>query len=330
MKIIQPSVELIDTSRVSPYEHIERVGRICYKSEDRITDDSASKFIATLYNAKHFAMLEHYHVMFKLDPDGLAAFRAMEKELDAHHHVSTQYIHISEVIHAEVCVAAYVSGSFRAFIELLEDNPTEFADALRDKLHLWFPTLFGPGSGQSNSVSIKLITREDFISQVDSYLNAESESGKQMLSAHLPWTVIFTCDRGVSHELVRHRPCAFAQESTRYCNYSHAKFGKDISFIRPCFFEESSVEYEIWKNNCKSSEADYFALLEEGRTPQEARDVLNTSLATTIAVTAVESELQHIINLRYHGTTGTPHPQMFEVMSMLYPKLVEATKGRIK
>jgi thymidylate synthase (FAD) len=163
------------------------------------------------------------------------------------------------------------------------------------------------------------------------FVKINCRNSSYILQKHIPHTVIFTCDRGVSHEFVRHRPASFAQESTRYCNYIKDKFGNEITVIEPCFFtdQERKTAYDAWLRSCEVAEKEYFNILEAGGTPQEARDVLPTSTKTEIAITATEKEWRHIINLRYHGVTGAPHPQMVEVMTIAYPFLVEASEGRV-
>jgi len=133
---------------------------------------------------------------------------------------------------------------------------------------------------------------------------------------HACMTIKFIVDRGVSHEIVRHRIASFAQESTRYCNYSKAKFGSEITVIRPYFYNDPDrqEEYETWKTAMENAEKAYFRLLELGSKPEEARAVLPNSLKTELVVTTNMREWRHILNLRAAGTTGKPHPQMIEVM----------------
>lgn len=128
-------------------------------------------------------------------------------------------------------------------------------------------------------------------------------------------TVRFVCDRGVSHELVRHRLASFSQESTRYCNYSKDKFDNQITVIEPLFFGKDSDLYNIWYNSCLEAERGYFSLLENGAKAQQARAVLPNSLKTEIVVTANPREWLHIFKLR---TSREAHPQMQEVMIPLY------------
>ena len=130
---------------------------------------------------------------------------------------------------------------------------------------------------------------------------------------HASMTVKFIVDRGVSHELVRHRLASFAQESTRYCNYSKNKFDGEVTFIRPFFFERGSTEYSCWEDMCKHAENVYLAMLQMNRTPQEARSVLPNSLKTEVIMTANMREWRHFFRLRAAGETGAPHPQMAEV-----------------
>ena len=139
------------------------------------------------------------------------------------------------------------------------------------------------------------------------------ERQHEAMLEHATLTVKFTVDRGVSHEIVRHRMASFAQESTRYCNYSKGKFGGEITVIQPCFLRTGSKEWVAWFDSCKRAEEAYFAMLNAGCTPQEARDVLPTSLKTTLWMTANIREWRHFFKLRAAGTTGSPHPQMREV-----------------
>ena len=137
--------------------------------------------------------------------------------------------------------------------------------------------------------------------------------GHEAMLEHASMTVKFIVDRGVSHELVRHRLASFAQESTRYCNYSGDKFGNELTFIKPFFFDEDTQEYQLWKNTCQAAEHAYMAMLLLNRTPQEARSVLPNSLKTEVIMTANMREWRHFFKLRAAGTTGAPHPQMAEV-----------------
>lgn len=138
-------------------------------------------------------------------------------------------------------------------------------------------------------------------------------NGHEAMLEHASVTVKFVVDRGVSHELVRHRVASFAQESTRYCNYSKDDFGSEVTFILPYFLDYGSQGFKIWKEQMKSAEKAYFDMLEFGLSPQEARSVLPNSLKTEVVMTANLREWRHFFRLRAAGVTGTPHPQMLEV-----------------
>ena len=139
--------------------------------------------------------------------------------------------------------------------------------------------------------------------------------GHEAVIEHASLTVRFICDRGVSHEIVRHRLAAYCQESTRYCNYSKDGFGGEITVIKPMSFDCSDSPYRIWKRSCENAETSYFDLLDEGCTPQEARDVLPNSLKTELIMTAPLMEWCHFFNLLM---SPAAHPQMQEVASYAY------------
>ena len=132
--------------------------------------------------------------------------------------------------------------------------------------------------------------------------------GHESVLEHASFSVRFIVDRGVSHELVRHRIASFSQESTRYCNYGNSD--KGCTFIRPFFWNEESDLYYHWKALCEHSETTYLALLARGATPQEARSVLPNSLKTEVIMTCNLREWRHFFKLR---CSGAAHPQMREV-----------------
>ncbi len=138
--------------------------------------------------------------------------------------------------------------------------------------------------------------------------------GHESVIEHGKVSVLVICDRGVSHEIVRHRIASYSQESTRYCNYSQDKFGNELTFIRPCFWTEDSPAFGIWKASMEAAERDYFRLLELGAQPQEARSILPNSLKTEIVVTMNLREWRHFFRLR---TAPAAHPQMRQTASAL-------------
>lgn len=158
-------------------------------------------------------------------------------------------------------------------------------------------------------------TAEDFI-------RSAIKRGHESILEHSKVSLVFVCDRGVSHEIVRHRIASYSQESTRYCNYSNDQFNGEITVIEPNFLVKGSPCYRMWKKACEFSETTYFDLLNGGCSPQQARSVLPNSLKTEIVVTMNIREWRHFLNLRYFGNAGAPHPQMVEVAELAYKFLM--------
>ena len=142
--------------------------------------------------------------------------------------------------------------------------------------------------------------------------------GHEAVIEHGSLTVKFICDRGVSHELVRHRLASYCQESTRYCNYSKKQFEGDITFIEPCFLEQGTHAYDLWRDALSKCEWTYFELLDLGLMPQEARSVLPNALKTEVVMTANLREWRHFLKLR---TADAAHPQMRELTRPLLETL---------
>lgn len=183
----------------------------------------------------------------------------------------------------------------------------------------------------------------------EKFVRALVKNHHEAMLEHASFSVVFTVDRGVSHELVRHRMASFAQESSRFCNYSDGKFGSEITVIEPCFYNninsfkkreirelidngemaeireaglsDEELRYALWYESCSLAETNYIAMIQHGATPQEARDVLPTSLKTEVVVTANMRSWRHVFKLRAAGETGKPHPQMTEIMVPLLKEL---------
>lgn len=142
------------------------------------------------------------------------------------------------------------------------------------------------------------------------FVSMINKLGHSSVLEHQSVTVRVICDRGVSHEIVRHRLASYTQESTRYCNYSKGKFGNEITVIKPCFWEENDEKYKIWKETIKNIELAYNKLVSIGASPQEARSILPNSLKTELVMTMNLREWQHFFKLR---TSNAAHPQMREI-----------------
>lgn len=158
------------------------------------------------------------------------------------------------------------------------------------------------------------------------------KNGHHSVLEHSEMTVKFICDRGVTHELVRHRLASYNQESTRYCNYSKAKFGNEITVVKPVRIPKDSMEYYIWEQACEEAERRYFGLLDLGVTPETARAVLPTCLKTEIIVTANLREWYHILDLRTARDAQPDirylmHGLLFD-MAMNYPEIFEDLLSR--
>lgn len=131
--------------------------------------------------------------------------------------------------------------------------------------------------------------------------------GHEAVIEHFNITVKFTTDRGISHEIVRHRIASYAQESTRYCNYSKDKFSSEIAVIKPVDIKENTQEYDEWFTSMMRAETSYFNLIKDGCSPQVARSVLPTCTKTEIMVTMNLREWRHFIKLR---SSKAAHPDI--------------------
>ena len=250
MKLIESSVQIIEEK--DPYKMIELAGRTCYKSEDKITEDSAKEFVDRMIKLGHGAMLEHGTVYLTI------AKTAMNIG-DPIFYIKNKYSKVNEDD-----LFYYITTNMRVLVE-------------NNKL-------------------------DDLQYQVE-----PTEHHEKRIIAK------FICDRGVSHEFVRHRVFSFAQESTRYCNYSKDKFGNELTFIKPSwsYFKNTSykdVGYfdgDVFESSLKKAESYYFKLIEKGWKPQQARQVLPNATKTELVMTGFESDWEHFLSLR---TSKNAHP----------------------
>lgn len=270
MKLIESKVEVIEQQPglEGVYKQIELAGRTCYKSEDKITEDSAKEFVDRMIKSKHGAMLEHGTVYLSVPKE--------ETEIIGFHGWC-QYSKVrSDLVMEEPC-NWLITTNMRVLVE---------HDRLRDLKYICEPT---------------------------------GRHEKRI-------TVRFTCDRGVSHEIVRHRVMSFAQESTRYCNYSKDKFGNELTFIIPCKGNVLTGPLEAnstFVTAMMQAEHNYLDMLDEGFTPQVARQVLPNALKTEVVVTGFESDWEHFFELR---TAGAAHPDMRKLALELQEKLNSVNK----
>ena len=158
--------------------------------------------------------------------------------------------------------------------------------------------------------SEELITEDS----AETFVRNILKRGHESVIEHEKISVKMVCDRGVTHEIVRHRVASYSQESTRYCNYQKDKFGNELTFIKPVFWSEDSEEYAVWKHMMQQCEEQYMHLIRLGASPQEARSILPNSLKTENVVTMNLREWRHFFRLR---TAGAAHPQMREIACMV-------------
>lgn len=287
MRLIKPSFEIWEqpAGLEGIYKQIEHVGRVCYKSEDKITEDSAKPFVDRMIKSGHGAMLEHGTVYL---------FCPTEEYVDSNGDV--QYYNPLE---------KYQDNNYSA----LEDS----------------------NEGMYVTTNLRVLVENRWLNDLK-YLCEPTEYHERRITVH------FVCDRGVSHEFVRHRVFSFAQESTRYCNYSKDKFGNEITFIKPCFLDNSKLALygpyhtvirdkspeSIFIASLNNAEKDYIDLIDLGWKPQEARAVLPNALKTELVMTGFVSDWQHFFRLRSRiAETGKPHPQAQELADLLMDEFVK-------
>ena len=315
MKIVVPSVEVMRTGLekefVTPEQFIEKVGRTCYKSEDKITEDSAAKFVGNLIKRGHEAMIEHYSIIFQTTAEWYEEILSDWDMLMHYANVPAEerlrpFLRFTDQQAEDGEIRCIISGNMRAWRDYVKACVEgfgfipEYLWGLVRNYRLFFPEY------QSYTPGI-------FINHILIPIYACDLVGDVERETHMDITVKFTCDRGVSHEIVRHRTASFAQESTRYCNYGQDKFGSEITVIRPSWCNEGDTLYDIWKGGCEENEETYFAMLNNGATPQEARSTLPNSLKTEVIMTGNLSCWYHFFKLR---CAPDAHPDMQEVAKM--------------
>ena len=154
----------------------------------------------------------------------------------------------------------------------------------------------------------------------EKFIRGIIKRGHESVIEHAAISFKIICDRGVTHELVRHRIASYSQESSRFCDYSAGKFGGELTFIKPCFWSDDDENFLLWKATMAQLEKTYLAMRAAGARPEEARSILPNSLKTEIFVTMNLRELRHFLKLR---TAKAAHPQMREVALKIYQILVE-------
>ena len=283
MRLCKPSFEIWEQSvgLEGVYKQIEKVGRVCYKSEDKITEDSAKPFVDRMIKSGHGAMLEH----------------------------GTVYLYIRRKGNESLEVDRYLLNPYSKVVFSQSPNSRD--------MEIYITT------------NLRVLVENGWLDDLQ-YICEPTEYHERRVTVH------FVCDRGVSHEFVRHRVMSFAQESTRYCNYSKDKFSNELTFIQPCWLDDERLKLygpyhtvirdkspeSIFIANLNNAERDYLDLIGLGWKPQEARAVLPNSLKTELVVTGFTSDWNHFFDLRARGTTGAPHPQAKELAEPLMKEFI--------
>lgn len=288
MKLIEPNVEML-SYYMNPLIKVEKIGRICYKSDSEYTEETAIKFINSLITRQHFSVLEHANFVFLVDNLSGYPFKFVDTTI---------------VVEGDNKVRCLMSTNLRAIIE---HRYTRLMVAVLER----YPMLHDIFIGLCPELEHKDI-REAYKSQVRLIDISDIEDiDFNEIKNHFYTTFLFTTDRGVTHEMVRHRIASFTQESTRYCNYSNDKFGNELTFIKPATFDDwTESQKEDYLSLLSYSEKQYMSLTGSGLPAQFARGVLPTDVKTTIAMTANHKEWEHFFNLRSRAKTGAPHPNM--------------------
>jgi len=295
MKVIAPHFEILeDLDSQSLAVRIEACGRICYKSEDKISPESAEPFIRSIIKHGHNSVTEMAVLTLRILYDS-------ESYAGQLFHLVPKFLHIDKVGNKELLV----TGSVRAFRELYQANPSvkmvkAIAEFLGRRHPLFYEDLL-PARGliKQEGVQVEKVALEDVEA-----LPAD------LLAKHRHVAVLFVVNRAITHEIVRHRPVSYLQESQRYCRYSQDKFGSEVTFIKPMFFKKGSEEYRLWEEAMQETEKIYLKLLDTS-SPQAARTVLPNSCKTELITFANLLEWLHIFKLR---TSKGAEPSMREVM----------------
>lgn len=300
MRVILPTFQVLDEyfQQGKVLEQIERCGRVCYKSEDKISAESAIPFIKGIIKRGHESVIEMANLVMEIT--------APEERF--YHDF---FVHIPRFCQASRLDEGrfLVSGNPRSFRDLAKRlGSLPLIAAIKEELEKHYPVLFEDietACDTKEDIKVRLLTPKE-VDALDLSLLVKH----RCVLAHI------TVNRAVTHELVRHRVASYLQESQRYCRYGEDRFGGEVTFIKPCFFEEGTKEYALWQKAMEETETLYLELLKTS-SPQAARTVLPNSCKTEIMVHATLEEWQHIFRLR---ASKAADPSMREIMLMMLPE----------
>lgn len=307
---------------------IERIARICYKSEENIKEGSDVKMVSSLIKNKHFAMIEHSSIAFDVSSYLYEGLLNLSKEFASAVNTSVTPERIYLRFSKDEDEKYIVSGNLRAWYNFLNHYYLSFKKIRRKEfgLNAIILLLYDRTKGliDFKHLLVSLTLPSYYSIEYDAtVIDDWSIYNNEERLIHETATVIFTVDRGISHEIVRHRPASYAHESTRYCNYTLGKFNGTLKVIKPKYFDEDSNNYKIWLNACENAYSSYCDLIEEGVKPEIARKVLPLGLASDLAVTATLDEWYSIFLLRACGSAGTPHPEIKDIMTKVLNEFIK-------
>lgn len=296
MNIVDPSFKIMDDLMdMSLVKRIEICGRLCYKSEGKISDESAEPFVEKVVKLGHNSVLEM--AVFTLELSNIP-FDDLHKFFES----NIKYLFVTRLSAQKLLI----TGSVRSFREYCLFNNNYIKETLLRFLQSRHPIFYDDiicGTYDS-AIKIRKVS-------VDELLKMDSA----IVNKHYHVAVRFICNRAITHEIVRHRPVTYLQESQRYCRYDKEQFGNEVTFIKPMFFKEGTDSYNMWKSSCEESEDTYLKLIEEGATAQAARTVLPNSCKTEIIMYCNLIEWAHFLPLR---TTPAVEPSMKELTIPLF------------
>jgi len=304
MKIVSPSHKILDEYlNYKLITQIERCGRLCYKSEDKITEGSAEGFVKRIIQSGHESVLEMANITLKISSDSeITLIKFLE--------TVPKFFQVSKTDKGSLII----TGSPRSYRDLARSHPNiKLTKAIMLYLTPNYPVLFDDLQPKNGWIP------QDGINIKEIALSEIEKLPIEIFIKHKSLLVHFITNRAVTHELVRHRVASYLQESQRYCRYNQDKFGGEITFIKPVFYVEGSNEFDIWKKTMEISEANYMELIKTS-TPQAARTVLPNSCKTEIMVNAYIEEWLHILKLR---TSMAADPSIREIMLMLLEELIK-------
>jgi thymidylate synthase (FAD) len=295
MKVIPASFEILeDLDRQSLAVRIEACGRLCYKSEDKITEASAVPFIKGIVKHGHNSVMEMAALTLRVEIDS-------ESLVVQFLSVIPKYVQFDR-LEKKVLL---ITGTIRAFRELARDyGKVKLIKGIAGYLAGLYPLFFADLAPKRGWLP------QDGVVVTGLSLTEVDGLSADLLAKHRHVAVRIITNRAVTHEIVRHRPCSYLQESQRYCRYADDKFGNEVTFIKPMFFDEGTSEYKLWEKAMLDTEKIYLKLLATS-SPQAARTVLPNSCKTEIIVFANLLEWLHIFRLR---TPKNAEPSMREVM----------------